>query len=127
MSPRSNDKKIYVVPLILEPVKRLLSAVSTILGRIGLDKILVVVRTTSPGNLGLRQRDSGGCTSNLTLISIHIHLLRSRIGAMNPEPGACAATFRACRHVLRDFELGEAFPDRSVINRENDEIFGLDL
>jgi hypothetical protein len=45
---------------------------------------------------------------------------------MNPAPGAGTSARRTSGHLGGNFELGETFPNGSVVYSEDDEVLGLD-
>lgn len=93
----------YVVPFILKPVQRLLSADGAVL------RVAIAVEdgvvAASPSQL--RLADLLGCglgVGDLALERVHEHLHSAGVGRVDPEPGAVADALGARGHVRRDVE-----------------------
>jgi len=113
--------------LLLVPIKGLFGTISTVLRRSRLDEFRIVIGSTSPGNLRFRQRSGRLCTGDVASITIHVVLLGTSIGRMDPEPSAGTLAFGAGRHISGNFKLGEALPNTSLVDGEDDEVLGLDV
>jgi len=115
------------VLLLLVPIKGLFGTVGTVLRRSRLDELRIVISSTSPGNLRLGQRSGRLCTGDVASITIHVVLLGTSIGRMDPEPSAGTPAFGTGRHIRGNFKLGEPLPDAGLVDGEDNEILRLDV
>lgn len=116
----------HVVPFILKPVQRLLRANGAVLWvTISVQDRVV---TASPGQLRLADLLGGGLSvGDLALERVHEHLLSTRVGRVDPEPGAVADSLGARRHVSGDVEDVLREPGASMVGAENGKVLRLDV
>jgi len=99
-------------------------------GAVARDRVRLAVRgvgAAATRKTRLAKRFGTSLACNIALEPVHVHLLRTRVGIVNPEPRADALAVRAGRHVRGDIEGVIEVPGRIVLDGKDDKVLRLDI